>query len=35
MLHLRDELVVFEGERIGLVEGFQERLPSVLMAGLK
>jgi hypothetical protein len=35
MLHLRDELVVFEGDRISLVEGFQERLPSVLMAGLK
>ena len=35
MLHLRDELIVVEGGAVRLVDGFQQRLPAVLMAGIK
>ncbi|KAB7628459.1 hypothetical protein [Alkalilimnicola sp. S0819] len=35
LLHLRDELLDLGGERVALVEGFQERLPEVMLSGLK
>lgn len=35
MLHVRDELLVLDGERVELVEGFKERLPGVMMTGFK
>jgi len=35
MLRLRDELLLLDGERVELVEDFRERLPQVVLAGLK
>lgn len=35
MLHLRNELVDLSGEMPKLQEGFQEKLPTVLLEGLK
>jgi hypothetical protein len=35
MLHLRDELLVLDGDSVEFVEGFKERLPAVFLAGLK
>jgi hypothetical protein len=35
MLRLRDELLVLDGERVELVEGFRERLPQVVLASLQ
>lgn len=35
MLHIRDELLVLDGERVELVEGFKERLPDVMLTGFK
>lgn len=35
MLHMRDELLVLDGGRVEFVEGFKERLPDVMLAGLK
>lgn len=35
MRHLRDELVVVDGASIALVEGFQAKLPKVIMDGLR
>ena len=35
MLALRDELVLFEGDSVRLVDDFRTQLPSVLLANLK
>lgn len=35
MLHVRDELVVFAGSGLSLVEDYKERLPSVLESAFK
>lgn len=35
MLHLRDELIIFDGNSVKLVDGFQGKLPTVLLEGLK
>lgn len=35
LLHSRTELMKVEGEKVSLVEGFDKKLPGVLMEGLK
>lgn len=35
LLNVRNELVKFEGRTISLVEGYEKRLPEVLMQGFK
>lgn len=35
LLHSRTELIKVEGEKVSLVEGFDKKLPGVLMEGLK
>lgn len=35
MKHLRDELFVIEGDKVALTEGFQSKLPTAILEGLK